>query len=321
MANRYDEERWQDQRDRSYEENERRPFAHEGSERRQWGQADYDQERERRSRRERFEDPEWGRGRGQEYDPSHGQQYGSQYGPGERVYGPRHQNEGAATYGERTVDRPYSGTSSNVRPGGYTSHIDPYREGENREFGVTGSGANWGAADTGRHRLGSLTESSAYSGGYGGYGRRWGGGYAGSEYTRYAGYSPQRASHAGRGPKGFRRSDERIKEEVCERLTRSDDVDATNIEVQVNDATVILTGTVDDRHSKRIAEDIATDVWGAKDVQNQLRVESGQSSWGAGSAHTGSSTGTFNTGTSSNQASKSGSSGTILGLDKESNKR
>ena len=62
MANRYDEERWQDQRDRSYEENERRPFAHEGSERRQWGQADYDQERERRSRRERFEDPEWAGG-------------------------------------------------------------------------------------------------------------------------------------------------------------------------------------------------------------------------------------------------------------------
>lgn len=176
-----------------------------------------------------------------------------------------------------------------------------------------------GATDTGRHRLGSLTESSsAYSGGYGGYGGRWGGGYAGSEDTRHAGYSPQRTNHAGRGPKGYRRSDERIKEEVCERLTRSDEVDATNIDVQVNEATVTLTGTVDDRHAKRTAEDIASDVWGAKDVQNQLRVESGQSSWGSGSAHTGSSTGTFNTGTSSNRGSQSGSSGTILGLDKES---
>jgi Flp pilus assembly secretin CpaC len=58
-------------------------------------------------------------------------------------------------------------------------------------------------------------------------------------------------------------------------LTRSHEVDASNIEVAVSEGNVILSGTVHDRQSKRVAEDLAQDVWGAKDVQNQIRVESG----------------------------------------------
>ena len=79
--------------------------------------------------------------------------------------------------------------------------------------------------------------------------------------------------YSGRGPRNYRRSDERIKEDVCERLTYYGQLDASNIEVEVENSEVILKGTVDSRHSKRMAEDIAESVSGVRDVHNQLRIE------------------------------------------------
>jgi osmotically-inducible protein OsmY len=84
----------------------------------------------------------------------------------------------------------------------------------------------------------------------------------------------QRGPHAGKGPQGFQRSDERIQEMVHEALTDHDHLDATNITVAVKDGEVTLTGTVEDRRTKRLAEDVVADVKGVKDVQNQLRVQS-----------------------------------------------
>ncbi|NJN15614.1 MAG: BON domain-containing protein [Oscillochloris sp.] len=78
--------------------------------------------------------------------------------------------------------------------------------------------------------------------------------------------------HAGRGPKGYRRSDERIMEDVCERLTRHGDVDASQIEVIVNDGEVTLSGFIDNRRNKRTAEAILDDINGIRDVHNQLRI-------------------------------------------------
>jgi osmotically-inducible protein OsmY len=85
-----------------------------------------------------------------------------------------------------------------------------------------------------------------------------------------------RPSYRGRGPKNYQRSDERIREEVCERLTMDHDVDASEVEVAVQDAVVTLNGTVNERHAKRIAEDICESVRGVRDVQNNLRVNRGQ---------------------------------------------
>jgi osmotically-inducible protein OsmY len=81
-----------------------------------------------------------------------------------------------------------------------------------------------------------------------------------------------RTSHAGRGPKGYRRSDERIHEEVCEVLTRHPGVDASEVEVRVEGGEVTLAGTVPDRRMKRLAEDLAADCAGVVDVHNQVRV-------------------------------------------------
>jgi hypothetical protein len=84
-----------------------------------------------------------------------------------------------------------------------------------------------------------------------------------------------RPNHAGRGPKNYRRSDERITEEINEALTRHRDIDATEIEVRCEAGVVTLTGTVDSRHAKRLAEDLAESASGVHDVKNELRVERG----------------------------------------------
>ncbi len=84
--------------------------------------------------------------------------------------------------------------------------------------------------------------------------------------------------YRGRGPKGYRRSDERIREDVCECLTEDDFIDATNIEVQVKDGEVTLSGTVNSRDEKRRTEDVLDALPGVRDVNNMLRVvnEGGQ---------------------------------------------
>ena len=79
---------------------------------------------------------------------------------------------------------------------------------------------------------------------------------------------------AGRGPKGYQRSDERLQEEISDRLMADRWVDASEIEVRVKNGEVTLTGTVDNRDAKRRAEDIAEQVMGVRDVMNQVRVES-----------------------------------------------
>ena len=87
----------------------------------------------------------------------------------------------------------------------------------------------------------------------------------------HPGYEMPRG-HRGKGPSGYQRSDERIREMVCEVLTEDDRVDATHVEVAVHGGEVILTGTVDDRAQKRAAEDAVENVPGIKDIQNHIRV-------------------------------------------------
>lgn len=82
-----------------------------------------------------------------------------------------------------------------------------------------------------------------------------------------------RGEHYGRGPKGYTRSDERIGEDVNDRLTDDSRLDASEIEVEVSDGEVTLTGTVTNREDKRYAEDVAEGVSGVKHIQNNLRVK------------------------------------------------
>ncbi|MET3668010.1 BON domain-containing protein [Caulobacter sp. 1776] len=84
-----------------------------------------------------------------------------------------------------------------------------------------------------------------------------------------------RGEHKGRGPKGYRRSDERIREDVSDRLTDDSWLDAAGIEVSVSNADVTLTGTVRSREDKKRAEALAESVSGVDNVQNNLRVDRG----------------------------------------------
>lgn len=78
--------------------------------------------------------------------------------------------------------------------------------------------------------------------------------------------------HSGKGPRGYQRSDKRILEDVNDHLYLDPYIDASDIEVQVDNSDVVLTGTAEDRNAKRRAEDIANAIPGVKNVENRIRV-------------------------------------------------
>lgn len=94
----------------------------------------------------------------------------------------------------------------------------------------------------------------------------------------------------GVGPKGYRRSDERIREEVSEALARDSSVDASEIEVDVKEGIVHLRGHVSSRWMKRRAEDCVEHLSGVRDVRNEIDVRSEQSIGGSTSSLPGSGT-------------------------------
>lgn len=79
-------------------------------------------------------------------------------------------------------------------------------------------------------------------------------------------------SHRGKGPKNYKRSDERIREMVCDLLCEHPALDASAIEVEVKDSEVILLGEVKTRSDKRLAEDLAESVTGVVNVENRIHL-------------------------------------------------
>jgi osmotically-inducible protein OsmY len=76
----------------------------------------------------------------------------------------------------------------------------------------------------------------------------------------------------GKGPRGYRRTDDRIYEEVCHALMYDPTVDASEIGVKVQDGIVTLEGHAHDRTEKRIAEMITVEIPGVLDVRNDIRI-------------------------------------------------
>jgi osmotically-inducible protein OsmY len=94
-------------------------------------------------------------------------------------------------------------------------------------------------------------------------------------------------NHRGRGPKNYTRSDDRIREDINDRLTDHSYLDASDIDVAVEKGDVTLTGTVTSRYQKRMAEDIADDISGVKNVENRLRVQEQESNISSATGTTG----------------------------------
>lgn len=103
------------------------------------------------------------------------------------------------------------------------------------------------------------------------FGGEYFGGLGGPVDWMHPGEDP--GPHRGRGPKNYRRPDSRVVEDVVWRLMHHPAIDATDIHVTCHEGEVTLSGTVDDRHQKRLAEDEAYCVWGVRDVQNRLRFK------------------------------------------------
>ena len=99
---------------------------------------------------------------------------------------------------------------------------------------------------------------------------------SGAEYYDITGANPnpllEKKHHRGKGPKGYTRSDDRIHDEICDRLTQHPLIDATMMEVTVDKGEVTLIGEVLDRRMKHMAEDVADSVSGVKDIHNRLRI-------------------------------------------------
>lgn len=86
------------------------------------------------------------------------------------------------------------------------------------------------------------------------------------------------------GPKGFRRSDDSIRAEICERLARpsgrfdaSDlpvELDASDVTVSVAGGQVTLEGTVPELRMKHCIEDLVDACPGVQDIENRIRVRS-----------------------------------------------
>ncbi|MEW5853355.1 MAG: BON domain-containing protein [Myxococcota bacterium] len=100
---------------------------------------------------------------------------------------------------------------------------------------------------------------------------RWSEEHRRREEELMAALSP-RPSFRGVGPRGYRRNDVRILEDVMDALTFQDLLDATDVEVAVTDGVVTLSGAVSHRGDRHAAEDLVADVPGVRDVHNNLRV-------------------------------------------------
>jgi hypothetical protein len=210
------------------------------------------------------------RGRGQ-----HSWQQGREYSSGERYSS--HANE-PSHWGRSSADDRYWDERGNqwdtedYRSRSYGTYDDPelsdirYQDPAERRIGSYDDpygGYRTGGRASAPHRSGRPREFR----GYGDDQRR------GERESSFAGTRlPEFGRFAGRGPKGYQRADERIREDVCDRLTDDPDIDASDLTVQVKNCEVTLEGTVQDRQTKRRAEDCAEAVPGVKQVHNRLQV-------------------------------------------------
>jgi hypothetical protein len=81
-------------------------------------------------------------------------------------------------------------------------------------------------------------------------------------------------SYRGLGPRGWKKTDERLYQDVCHALEQSREVDASGLEVVVSDGVVTLRGQLPSRGMKVIAVDLVESVPGVMDVFTEVRTRS-----------------------------------------------
>jgi osmotically-inducible protein OsmY len=223
---------------------------------------------------------------------------------------PGFQGRGDESVGWSPYDPDYSMRSERSR--GYGSGMGPERLGSDRGYGgdryghQRGFGSdryandrNWGSSSTSSSMPPYRTRNDFGGQGYGAQGGFGGQGWQGRMQGERMGQGgnmgpmgdmgarqgrgdqrwgmetgdPIGARRLGRGPKGYKRSDERIREDVCDRLSDMHDIDASDVEVEVKNGEVTLSGTIPERNMKYAIEHCCERVSGVSDITNQLRLK------------------------------------------------
>lgn len=218
--------------------------------------------------------------RGQEFD-RHGiaghERYGSQgrdlqsqygYGQGMHGLGGQHQHE---RFGSQAGDMGHQTGGQSYGFGGQST--------PGTSYGYSGGGFGPQHGQHGGHQ-------QQWGGGTQGHQQQWGGEHQhvgefsgthmGTQNYPWANQTTQqrkRGRFAGVGPKGYKRSDETVKEDVCRKLWEHPEIDASEIHVEVKNGEITLTGTVDSRRTRDLVEDICDNLIGVTDVNNQVRVK------------------------------------------------
>ncbi|WP_208542783.1 BON domain-containing protein [Luteimonas yindakuii] len=256
---------WQDNEDRQFGRDDdwaARGRHDEGSGARQRHDHGHDQDRHAGQREQRHgqQDPR--------NDGDYTRQLSERYGHGDGGY-----NRGAYAQGG------FGGSASRQGGFGHGMSGPPVEESREGRYRSHPRLEQYDTSSLDRSRGGDVT--TMYQGGED-QPQRTGGHRNGGEPWRGNGGDPAgRGGFRGRGPKGYTRSDERIMENLCEQLAEDDDVDASDISVEVRDGVATLTGTVSHRWMKHRAEDLAEACSGVKDVENRIRVGGRGASEGA----------------------------------------
>ena len=202
---------------------------------------------------------------GGNYGRNYGNNYGTGYGSGSGSSGLGDSSYGRGSYGSAYGSSGYGsggyggdyGSSSERFGSSYGSSFGDSRRDSDRDFG-RGRQDDRGWWDR------TTDEVSSW--------------FGDEEAERRRRMDRQRdKQYKGKGPKNYQRSDERIKEDINDRLSDDWYVDASEVDVTVQNGEVTLSGTVDERTSKRRAEDIAESVSGVRHVENRLRVSTSSS--------------------------------------------
>lgn len=82
----------------------------------------------------------------------------------------------------------------------------------------------------------------------------------------------ERGPYWGRGPKGYTRSDERTRDDVCDAIADQGRIDAADVEVKVESGVVTLSGTIASREHERALERLVEACRGVREVRNELRL-------------------------------------------------
>lgn len=215
---------------------------------------------------------------GPRYEGGYRPEYGSGYQPWSQ--GGRQLDQGQEPW--RGRPQPWYGQGrayqGGFRPGANEALQDVY--GRGGEYTGGGYWGMYGGGFSDEGRRGTYWEAETNRGGAGagwqqGYGSQPSGGRQGAS-GQQTGSRQQGSSwegpYTGRGPKNSGRSDNRIMEDVADRLSQHGGIDAGDIEVEVSNGEVTLRGTVASRYQKREAENMAESVGGVRDVHNQLRI-------------------------------------------------